>query len=88
MAAKILSTSGAFAASGQPARVLSLVVSASGGVGTAVIKAGGSSGSAATITFSVLQNDTVQINLRGYGVIGDYLTLANATAMVEFQKGY
>lgn len=87
MAAKLLTSSGAFATSGTNARVLGLILTGTHAttIGTAVVKAGGSSGTNVTITHYVGPGETVQIDLRGYGVIGDYLTLSNAQGHVHFQ---
>lgn len=88
MAAKIVNTSGAFATSGSNTRVLGLILTGTAAVdtvGTAVIKTGGTGGTEATTTFYVDGGKTVQLDLRGFNVIGDFITLANCASMVHFK---
>lgn len=84
MAAKLLTASGAVAASGANNRIMKLILSSDGvGNGTAVFKTGGSGGTNTSITFTIVQNGScVELDLAPFNIIADYLTLANAEAMV------
>ena len=83
MTAKLLTASGALGASGANLRMMRMTLSGVGGAGTAVFKTGGASGTNTSITFQVIQNDTVDIDLSKYNIVADYLTLTNAEAMVS-----
>jgi hypothetical protein len=92
MASKYLEASGAITTSGYEARVLGVILTNGAAVGdasgeTAVFKTGGTGGTQVGPIITLAGGQTVQLDLAGYNVIADYLTLGtNVNAFVRYMK--
>lgn len=84
MAWKNTAASAAFAASGSETRVQKLIISGSHAttIGTAILKTGGTGGTAQIGPLYVGPGETIQIDIPY--VKADFITLSNALAVVEF----